>query len=189
MLSDVTKGTLPTFNSRRLASLFSRLSGAGSLCLVILLLTFVPATKGQNQIPPTNWKEYQYVKARFAMTFPYEPKPHPDRSDNGILVLTVGLTPSSAISIRVKQADNCDATLRARFQKPAPGSPKKKVVSVSGHDGYEYERPEGRVWVYQRNWCGDGFVFFADSEWPVGDPKPPGIARIVNSFRLIPGGQ
>ena len=154
--------------------------------LVAGLVLVSALAHAQRRIPPTKWKEYSFPADRFAITFPYEPTPHPDRVNVGVTVYTIRLTAEAAISIRVvRSKDECDARLRKAVGDFQPEANPIKAISVAGHKAFEYEHRTGDSVTFGRCWCGDERVFVATARWPATEPRPEAVPRILNSFRLI----
>ena len=140
------------------------------------------------QTPASSWKEYVYPDDGFAITLPMAPDVHKDPSHPSMFYT---LHPTSDIVMGVmveSRIDDCQAAL-ASFRSgmsPAVGPSRLKDFSANGHNGFEYENNghQGDE-VYGRYFCVNGKFYTLTATWPVDDPKPAVVPRIMDSFRIL----
>lgn len=157
-----------------------------STVAALVRLVFVGSVAtAQERIPPTEWKEYKYPEAGFAITFPYEPVPHSDSVNEGATIYTIRFGPDSALSIRSKAAPYCSSEMRIAMEKMGSKPQGFRSLKMAGHDAWEWEEKATDRWSYTRLWCGDRSAFSASLSWPLRLSKPAAAVRILDSFRDI----
>ena len=62
-----------------------------TVAALVQLVLVASVASPQERIPPTEWKEYKYPEAGFAIIFPYEPVPHSDSVNEGATIYTIRL--------------------------------------------------------------------------------------------------
>jgi hypothetical protein len=155
-----------------------------SIFALILILGAVLAA--QHSTPA--WKEYVYPSDGFAITLPSAPSVWKD-PDHPNTQYT--LHPSSDVVINLSAAgdvEDCPAQLASWKQGMSArwGASSLKDVSLGGHAGFECEH-EGKQGdeVYGRFFCENGTLYTVAGSWPVDNPKPAVVTRIVDSFRIL----
>ena len=134
------------------------------------------------------WKEYVYPEDGFAIALPSAPTLHKDL-DKPNMMYSVHPTSDIVVNLTVvREVEDCAATV-ASFKEEAlkTGDPSSvKDFSASGYAGFERESngPQGDK-LYGRYFCANGKFYFLGASWPVDDPKPSVVPRIVESFRLL----
>jgi hypothetical protein len=154
----------------------------------ILVVLLAPSVLAVAQAASPAWKEYVYPTDGFAITLPSPPSVWKD-PDHPNTQYTVH--PSSDVVVNLSAAgdvEDCPAQLgswkqgmRARW-----GPSSLKEVSLAGHAGFECEhKGQQGDEIYGRFFCENGTLYTVAASWPVDNPKPPVVTRIVESFRIL----
>lgn len=138
-------------------------------------------------------KEYAYPSAGFAITLPFDPKPHDDPTNPGYTVYTVHLSPTLVVTFRSTNRQDCvtilnDARDAARRKaEPTLVNGSFKEVTVQGYPGQEWQLAVPAVGYaqYVRQVCVEGRFYQFESRWPVGQQMPQSVKRILNSLRFL----
>ena len=155
-----------------------------SISMLILILSVLLAA--QRSTP--SWKEYVYPSDGFAITLPSPPSAWKD-PDHPNTQYT--LHPSSDVVVNVSAAggvEDCPAQLGSWNQgmRDRWGPSSLKDVSLDGRAGFECEHKglQGDE-IYGRFFCENGTLYTVAASWPVDNPKPSAVTRIVESFRIL----
>ncbi|HKD83168.1 MAG TPA: hypothetical protein VKB58_00375 [Terriglobales bacterium] len=140
------------------------------------------------QNPSGSWKEYTYPDDSFAITLPADPDIHKDLTKPTTIY---SLHATSDIIVKVSVASGVEecpttlASLKAQSLK-LMGQSAVKDFSATGYPGFEYESNGNQGdRIYGRLVCAGARLYSVESSWPVDDPKPAVVSRIVDSFRIL----
>jgi hypothetical protein len=154
----------------------------------ILVLILAGNILFARQSPGSSWKEYVYPDDAFAITLPAAPNLHKDPTHPSMFYT---LHPTSDIVMGVmveSRIEDCQAAI-ASFRSgmsPEAGPSRLKNFSANGHNGFEYEgNGQQGDKVYARYFCVNGKFYTLTATWPVDDPKPAVVPRIMDSFRIL----
>jgi hypothetical protein len=154
--------------------------------VAVLALSCNLALAAQN--PSWSWQEYTYPDNGFAITLPAAPDIHKDLNKPTTIY---SLHATSDIIVKVSVAsgvEDCPATLASLRGQSAQlmGQSSVKDFSGTGYPGFEYESNGNQGdRIYGRLLCAGGNLYSVESSWPVDDPKPDVVTRIVDSFRIL----
>ena len=155
----------------------------------ILMVMFNVPLLAQSTTP--SWKEYVYPRDGFAITLPSPPSiwKDPDHPNTQYT-----LHPTSDVVISVSAAgevEDCPGQLGSWKQgmRDRWGPSSLKDVSLDGHAGFECEhKGQQGDEIYGRFFCENGTLYTVAGSWPVDNPKPSVVTRIVESFRILDSG-
>ncbi len=161
--------------------------------MVAAILVLVPFLLfGQESA--SSWKEYVYPNDGFAITLPSAPNPHRDLTMPNMTAYTVHLAGNISVTLRVaSEMRDCASTLallkEGALHGKQPGQPidpsSVRDFSANGYPGVEYEfNVNPKLKTYDRYYCVKGRFYIFTADWPSNAPKPPAVARIIESFRL-----
>lgn len=135
-----------------------------------------------------SWKEYAYPDDGFAITLPAAPDIHKDLT-KPTKIYTLHATSDIIVKVSVANGvEECPATLASLKAQSVKlmGPSAVKEFSVTSNPGFEYESNGNQGdRIYGRLFCAGGRLYSVESSWPVDDPKPAVVSRIVESFRLL----
>lgn len=155
-----------------------------AISVLILMLGVLMAA--QRSTPP--WKEYVYPSDGFAITLPSPPSVWKDPNHPNTQYT---LHPTSDVVVNVSAAGNvedCPGQLGSWKQgmRDRWGSSSLKDVALDGHAGFECEhKGQQGDEIYGRFFCENGTLYTVAGSWPVDNPKPAVVTRIVESFRIL----
>jgi hypothetical protein len=153
------------------------------------------------------WKEYVYSNDGFAATFPYPPTPHKDTQVPDGTAYTVALSRTSLTLHVANYAEGCkerftryvdvvrqtskqlqDGTLDSAQSDFRPDVSSIKEILVGGYLAIEHEQEikSLKQKSYERWQCVGTRLYIFTTSWPREQPRPPDLARVVTSFRLLP---
>src|SRR5215475_5423838 len=161
--------------------------------LILLLGIYGSIAVCQTQPKQSEWKEYVYPSAGFAITFPFDPKPHDDPINAGYTVYTVHLSPALVITFRYTISQDCVTVLNdardaaRRKTEPTLVNGSFQEVTVQGYPGQEWQLAVPAVGYaqYVQQVCVEGRFYQFESRWPVGQQMPQSVKRILNSLRFL----
>ena len=148
----------------------------------------------QTSAKPSEWKEYVYPTAGFAVILPSDPKPHDDNEYSGMTTYSVHVTPQIGLTLRVTSyKKDCISTLNEIREKARRGDDPNLVpgsfndVTVRGYPGLEWQStpPTAPFTQYDRQVCVDGQFYMFSARWLKTVPKPQSVQRIVDSLRFL----
>lgn len=146
------------------------------------------------QLKRSEWKEYVYPSAGFAITLPSDPHPHDDPTAPGITAYTVHLSPELVVTFRATsytqdcaKSMNETRELARRGAEPNLIKGSLKDVIVQGYTGQEWQLavPAVEFAEYDRDVCVGGRFYMFAARWPVGKEMPQSVKRILNSVRFL----
>lgn len=111
------------------------------LFLILLLGIYGSIAVCQTQPKQLERKEYVYPSAGFAITLPFDPKPHDDPINPGYTVYTVHLSPALVVTFRSTISQDCVPILNdardvaRRKTEPTLVNGSFKEVTVQGYPG------------------------------------------------------
>ena len=153
---------------------------------VVLALGCNLALAAQN--PTWSWKEYTYPNDGFAITLPAQPDIHKDLS-KPTRIYTLHATSDIIVKVSVAGAvEECPTTLASLKGQSVQlmGQSAVKEFSETGYPGFEYESNGNQGdRIYGRLFCAGARLYSVESSWPVDDPKPAVVSRIIESFRIL----
>ena len=170
------------------------------LIVITTILGLAPALDGQASDAGAHgvWREYAYPVDNFAITLPSEPTPHKDVQlpDLPITVYTSG-----GVTLRVESTSGgCDFAITDQLKmieevktgqrKPDPAfrldSASVRHGDLEGYPFLEFEQTVGNTNHYYERWyCAVRRLYMFSAAWPIGQPKPRNVGRIVRSFRFL----
>ena len=140
------------------------------------------------QNPAWSWKEYAYPDDGFAITLPAPPDIHKDLN-KPTKIYTLHATSDIIVKVSVaSNVEDCPATLASLKGQSVQlmGQSSVKDFSAMGYPGFEYESNGNQGdRIYGRLFCAGGRLYSVESSWPVDDPKPDVVTRIIDSFRIL----
>ena len=184
--------------------LIAECSSIGVLAIIFILFS----DNAWSQPPSPNspkaqaqWSEYVFQKDGFAARFPNAPSPHKDSSVPDGTAYTMTL-PGSRLTLHVANypegcrerfADYVAVVKNTKKSQDDEGKfladPKSiREMVVGGYPAIEHEQiiKASQLRSYERWQCvGQRFYIFT-AVWSQDEPRPPEVARIVESFRLLP---
>jgi hypothetical protein len=160
-----------------------------AVCLV-LIFSCNALLVGQNTT--SSWKEYVYPNDGFAVTLPSSPTPHKDLQLPNMTVYTVRFSNEAGMSLRISdEKRQCATTIASLKEGALRGSHAAEKVdslrefSKNGYPGIDIESAvSSRIKRYER-YCVNGKFYIFVATWPLGDGRPTGMTRVVDSFRLL----
>jgi hypothetical protein len=162
-------------------------------CLLLLLVLVCGALAQKSA--GTQWKEYAYPDAGFAVTEPVGPRIYPDPKAPDVRVYHWDLAPNILFVIHSGNRPNClqvvenfkAALQRGDSKDIVPGS--MKDISLSGNPGVEYEWREGTARrTLSRLYCAKEKAYDLTVAYPASQAKPIMADRVFSSFRLLNAG-
>lgn len=162
------------------------------IAVIYALVTPVLVAQSAKSKPVPEWKQYIFNKDDFAMEFPAAPNPHPDAQVPQMTAYSARLTESATLTLRVgPRPPDCESVLE-RLRSGALTSHDEQLLgssmrNVVGPDetGFEYEWRTAGYRGYSRFECGPARIYAFTSTWHLGEPKPPALERMINSFHPL----
>jgi hypothetical protein len=164
--------------------------------LFFVLLTFLiptPALPQTKTLKPNNtWSEFVFEEDDFALRAPVAPNKHPDRQIQQMTAYFVPFTKTSGMTLHVGPLpENCSGVLKqlkdgaVADQRQVLQPDTLKEIAKQNISGFEYDWRSSSVQGYTRWACGPKRVYGFTAFWPVNEPKPPALKKIVESFRIL----
>ena len=166
---------------------------SASLALIAVFNVLLAGQQATEHLSsPESWKEYVDLENGFAIRLPAAPDIWKDPTHPSTHY-TLHVTSDTIINVLVmREVKDCPALLTyyADSARQLGGPSSVRDISVDGHQGFEIVPSAEGDSGYTRSLCANEKFYTLAASWLRGDPKPPVVTRILDSFRILkPAGE